>query len=189
MNILIVTAHPSPEGVTHAIANTYAEEKRSKGHDVTIVNLYAKENEIPVLSFTHIREFAISDVQRKFHEQILWAHEIVVVHPIWWGLPPSIMKSWVELTFWPRVTYSYLPNGSVNKLLKGKKAKIFATAGGASWYHHFIFMPLLSFWDVCVFGFSGVDVVDVHICGKLDMLKGEARTKKIQTFLEKIKKC
>ena len=148
MNILIVTAHPSPLGDTHAIANTYAEAKRLKQHEVQIVDLYSKEYEVPVLNFTNIREVVPSKVQLKFQEQLQWAHEIVVVHPIWWGTPPSIMKSWVELTFWPKVAYGYLPGGKVNKMLTGKTAKIFATCGGPSWYYHFIIMPLLSFWEI-----------------------------------------
>lgn len=187
MNILIVTAHPSPQGDTHTIANTYAEAQRARQHEIQTVDLYAKEYEVPLLNFTNIREFPLSNIQKKFHEQIQWAHEIVVVHPIWWGVPPSIMKSWVELTFWPRVAYVYLPGGKVNKMLTGKSAKIFATCGGPSWYYHFIIMPLLSFWEICVFGFCGVDVVDVKICGKLDVLKDEERSKHIQKFLEKIK--
>lgn len=188
MNILIVTAHPSPQGDTHTIANTYAEAKRAQGHSIQIVDLYAEENKVDVLRFTNIREFVPSKVQLRFQEQVLWANEIVVVHPIWWGLPPSIMKSWAELTFWPRVTYRYTGPGKVQKLLLGKTAKIFATAGGPSWYHYFLFMPLTSFWKIAVFGFSGVDVIDVKVCGYLDIYMNEKRTKHLENFIKKIKK-
>lgn len=190
MNILIVTAHPSSFGDTHTIAKTYADAKKEKNNVVKIVDLYSSEYKVDVLTFANIREFVPSKVQLKFHEQITWANEIVVVHPIWWGMPPSIMKSWVELTFWPRVAYRYLPGGKVEKLLTGKTAKIFVTCGGPSWYYHFIFMPLLSFWKICVFEFSGVDVIDLKICGNLDRDKNEPekRASRIQKFLEKIKK-
>ena len=190
MNILIVKAHPSPNGVTHSIANTYAEVKQAQKHEVQIVDLYAPEYEVPLLKFNNIREFEVSKVQKKFHEQITWANEIVVIHPIWWGTPPSIMKNWTELAFWPRVAYRYLPGGKVEKMLTGKTAKIFATAGNRGWWHHLPFMPLLSFWRLCLFGFCGVDVVDVKICGSLDKDKDfpEKRIKRIGNFLEKIKK-
>lgn len=105
--------------------------------------------------------------------QIIWAHEIVVVHPIWWGTPPSVMKSWAELTFWPGIAYKYTPEGTVNKLLMGKSAKVFATSGGPSWYYYTPFLPLKSFWGICTFGFCGADVVDMKICGNLDKYKGE----------------
>lgn len=188
MNILIVTAHPSPSGDTHTIAKTYADVKAAQGHSVQIVDLYADDYKVDVLRFTNIREFVPSKVQLKFQEQVLWANEIVVVHPIWWGLPPSIMKSWAELTFWPRVTYRYTGPGKVEKLLTGKTAKIFATAGGPAWYHYFLFMPLTSFWKIAVFGFSGVDVVDVKVCGNLDVYMNEKRTIHLEKFIKKIKR-
>jgi putative NADPH-quinone reductase len=188
MNILIVTAHPSPLGQTHVIANTYAEAKRAKNNIVQIVDLYADEYKVTMLDFLEIRNFTPSKVQLKFQEQIKWADEIVVVHPIWWGTPPSIMKSWVELTFWPKVAYHYSEKGKLEKLLTGKTAKVFVTCGGPAWYHYFIFMPLTSFWKVAVFGFVGIDITKVQICGNLDIYKNEKRAKHIEQFLKKIKK-
>jgi putative NADPH-quinone reductase len=189
MNILIVTAHPSSKGDTHSIANTYADTKRDQGHVVEIVNLYAKEYRVDLFEFENIREFQKSKVQQKFHEQIQWAHEIVVVHPVWWSAPPAVMKNWVDLTFWPGVTYKYTPEGKVLKLLDGKSAKVFATSGGPSWWFHFPFvLPLRTFWETCVFGFSGVDLVDIKVCGNLDKWKDEKRAKHLENFLKKIKK-
>lgn len=188
MNILIVKAHPSSHGDTHTIAKIYADKKKADGHSIEMVDLYSQEYNVDLLKFENIREFVPSKVQLKFQEQIQWANEIVVIHPIWWGVPPSIMKSWVELTFWPRIAYRYLPTGNVEKLLTGRTAKIFATCGGPSWYYYLYFMPLLSFWKICVFGFSGVDVVDVKVCGNLDKWKDEKRAKHLEKFLEKIKK-
>ncbi len=188
MNILIVTAHPSSTGHTHVIANTYAEKKRSKGHKVEIVNLYAKEYHIEPLHYENLREHKPSPVQKKFHAQLQWAHEIVVVHPIWWGTPPSVMKSWTELAFWPGVAYKYTGPGKWLRLLEGKSAKIFATSGGPSWYYKLPFFPLKPFWMISLFGFCGVDVTDVQICGNLDMLTGEKKEKHFENFLKKIKK-
>lgn len=188
MNILIVTAHPSSTSLTHAIADTYAETKRAQGHVVEVVDLYAKEYAVELLKYENIREFKPSTVQKKFQTQLVNAHEIVVVHPIWWGTPPSIMKSWTELAFWPGVTYKYTGPGKWIKLLEGKSAKIFATAGGPSWIYFFPFMPLKSFWNYSLFGFCGVDVVDMKICGNLNVLMDEKRTKHIEKFLKEIKK-
>lgn len=189
MNILIITAHPSSKGDTHTIANTYADAKRDKGHVVTIVDLYAKEYAVDIFKFENIREFEKSKVQLKFHEQIQWAHEVVIVHPIWWSSAPAILKNWVDLTIWPRVAYQYTPTGKVEKLLHGKSAKVFATCGGPSWYYNFPFvMPLRTFWETCVFGFCGIDLVDIKICGNLDKWKDEKRANHLAKFLLSIKK-
>ena len=188
MNILIVTAHPSSKGDTHTIANTYAEAKRAKGHTVEILNLYAPENRVDFFAFENIREFPIGDVQKKFHEKMIWSHEIVAVHPVFWSSVPAIMKNWIDLTIWPRISYRYTPTGSVEKLWTGKTAKVFATCGGPSWYYHFPFiLPLRTFWETCVFGFCGIDLVDIQVCGNLDKWKDEKRAKHLEKFLRKVK--
>jgi NAD(P)H dehydrogenase (quinone) len=43
MHSLIITAHPSSQGFTHAIAETYKEAKEKNGHTVEILNLYTTE--------------------------------------------------------------------------------------------------------------------------------------------------
>ena len=187
MNILIVKAHPSSKGRTHRIADTYAEARRAKGHDVHIIDLYSDEYKLDHMRFEIIKDRPLEEAQKKFHEQIRWASEIVVVHPVWWGVTPSVMKNWVDQTFWPGVTYKYTPEGKLLKLGEGKVAKIFVTSGGPGWINKWFFMPLSSFWRISVFGFSGIDVVDVQVCGNLDKYRGERADKRFEKFLKKIK--
>lgn len=188
MKILIVTAHPSSLGHTHRIANTYLEAKKSKGHEVVLVDLYKEENQLPLFAFENIRERPIDKNQKKFQEQIVWADEIVLVHPIWWGTPPSTMKNWAEQTFWPGVAYKYTPEGKVMKLLAGKTAKVYATAGGPGWIHEWPFMALFPFWRLSVLGFCGVDVIDMRVCGYMDKYRGPRAEARFEKFLAGIKK-
>ena len=189
MNILIITAHPSHAGDTHTIASAYADVKRAKGHVVEIVDLYTKEYKVDNFAFENIREFKKSKVQMKFQEQIIWAHEVVIVHPVWWSAPPAILKNWVDLTIWPGIAYKYTPEGKVLKLLQGRSAKVFATCGGPSWYYHLPFvMPLRTFWETCVFGFCGIDLVDIQVCGNLDKWKDEKRARHLAKFIAKVKR-
>lgn len=189
MNILIVTAHPSPEGLTHAIAETYKEAKQAKGHTVELVNLYAKEWAVDDLQFKNIKEYKLSTVQKKFHKQLQDAHEIVVVHPVWWGTPPSIMKRWAELAFWRGIAYQYTKEGKLEKLLHGKSAKVFATCGGPAWIYKLPFMPLKSFWGTSVFEYCGADLVTLEICGDLNKITDEEKRKKhVDRFLKKVRK-
>lgn len=189
MNILIVTAHPSSKGDTHTIAKTYADAKIEKGHTVEIMNLYAPEYANPYFAFENIREYELSPVQKKFHEKMIWANEIVVVHPVFWNSVPAIMKNWIDLTIWPRVAYRYSPEGKVMKLFEGKTAKVFATSGGPSWWFYFPFvLPLRTFWELCVFGFCGVDLIDFQVCGNMDKWKDEKRANHLANFLKRVKK-
>lgn len=186
MNILIVKAHPSPLGHTHRIAETYAKAKKAKGHTVEIMDLYATECQADYLTFTNIREMTPPPVQKMCEDRITWADEIVVVHPIWWGMPPAIMKNWVDITFWVHFAYKYAPDGKVIKMLTDKTAKIFATCGGTGWWYYLPILPLYSYWKTCVFGFTGVDVVDMKICTNLDKWRGERADKHFEKFLKKI---
>jgi putative NADPH-quinone reductase len=188
MNILIITAHPSSKGHTHTIATTYAEARREKKHEVKIVDLYAPEYQTPVLAFENIQDYTHSAVQKTFQEQITWANEIVIIHPIWWSMPPSVMKNWVDLTFWSKFAFKYLPNGNVEKLLIGKTAKIFATAGGPSWLYYLRILPLISFWKTSLFNFCGVSVVDIKICGNINRPEGEEPDLYFKKYLEKVKR-
>jgi putative NADPH-quinone reductase len=189
MNILIVTAHPSSKGDTHTIANTYAEARKAKGHVVEIMNLYAKENRVDIFEYENIREFPISPVQKKFHDKMIWAHEIVFVHPVFWSSVPAIMKNFIDLTIWPRVAYKYTPTGKVEKLWLGKTAKVFVTCGGPAWHYYIPFiLPLKSFWQIAVLWFCGIELVDFKVCGNLDVYKDEKRAAHLSKFMEKIRK-
>ena len=188
MKVLIVSAHPSTKGHTHRIVNTYSDARKSKGHEVQIVDLFAPENELPLFKFENIRERPIDKNQKKFQEQVIWADEIVVVHPIWWATPPSTMKNWAEQVFWPGVAYKYTPEGKLNCLLSGKTAKVFCTSGGPGWIHEWPFMALYPFWKFAVFGFCGVDVTEIRVCGFMDKYRGERAEKRFDKFLLTIKK-
>jgi NAD(P)H dehydrogenase (quinone) len=187
MNILIITAHPSPLGHVHRIADTYANAKKEKNHVVKIVDLYAKENEEQFLAFANIREMTPPPVQKRFEEEVAWADELVMIHPIWWGLPPAIMKNWVDLTFWVHFAYKYMPDGKVLPMLLGKTAKIFATSGGPSWWYHLPILPLRQFWITTLFHFVGIEVTDLKVCGNLDKWPKEKADAHFEKFLRKIK--
>jgi NAD(P)H dehydrogenase (quinone) len=188
MKILIVTAHPSPYGYTHEIANVYAKAKRSMSDEVKVVDLYNRDNVIPYLKFKSLRERPISKIQKKFQEQILWAHEIVVIHPIWWGLPPAIMKNWVDEAFWAGVEYKFTKTGKLKRLTHHKIAKVFATAGGPGWLYKIpMVMPLSYFWKNSVFGFNGIDVLDLKICGSMDKMSKEKCKEHFDKFLEDVR--
>lgn len=188
MNILIVTAHPSPHGYTHKIAEAYAHNRRLKGHTVEIIDLYAKEYKVDLLTFEDLKSYKLTTLQKKFQKQLSDAHEIAIVHPVWWGMPPAILKNWVDITFWHGVAYKEIGGGKLEKLLDGKAVRIFATCGGPSWVYAFPWFPLKPFWKTSVFEFCGADVVDIQVCGNLDKWKDERRDKIFEKFLKTIKK-
>lgn len=187
MKILIIKAHPSPLGHVHKIAETYAETKKSKGDEVKVVDLYTDECHDEFLAFENIREMKTLPEQIIYEKDVAWADEIVVVHPIWWGMPPAIMMNWVDLTFWAHFAYKFLPDGTMKPLLKGKTAKVFATAGGPSWFYYLPILPLHQFWYLTLFRTVGILGTDFKVCGYLDKWHGPKADAHFERFLTKVK--
>jgi NAD(P)H dehydrogenase (quinone) len=187
MKILIVKAHPSSLGHTHKIAETYAHAKRAKKHEVKVVDLYTDECKEGFLEFENIREMKTWPEQIIYEKDVAWADEIVVVHPLWWGMPPAIMMNWVDLTFWSHFAYKYSPTGKMMPMLKGKTAKVFATSGGPSWWHYLPVLPLRQFWGLTLFRSVGIDMVDFQVCGNLDKWHGPRADAHFEKFLRKVK--
>lgn len=183
MNILILTAHPSSTGHTHAIAQTYKEEKEKLGHTVTLVDLYKEENHMPYFAFENIREVPPNPVRERMQKLVTEAEEIVFVFPIWWSAPPAIMKNWLDEVLAARFAYRY-ENGKLIKMLDGRRAKIFATCGGASWYFNHFFAPFWILWKYAILGYCGINLVKMEVCPWMSLPDREERA---QRFVEKVR--
>ena len=51
MHSLIITAHPSSKGFTHAIAQKYRETKEKNDHTVEILDLYKTDLKLGYLNY------------------------------------------------------------------------------------------------------------------------------------------
>lgn len=139
MRSLIVTAHPSPLGFTHRIAQTYADARAAHGHSAEILNLYAPENHEDFLSFVSERELETKESDR-FQQLIADCDELVFVFPLWWYSVPAILKNFFDRHFTAGFAYRFTSRGLVG-LLKGKTARFFGTCGGPPWIYHLRFFP------------------------------------------------
>lgn len=130
MNILVVLGHPNPHSFNHAIAKTAVEALTTAGHTVTFHDLY-QEKFNPVLQAGEMQDLTDPQV-RLYTEELANADGIVIVHPIWWGMPPAVINGWVDRVFRVGVAYRFqeiapgvgVPVG----LLKAKKALVFNTS-------------------------------------------------------------
>jgi NAD(P)H dehydrogenase (quinone) len=160
MNILIVKAHPSSKGFTHGIAQTYQETKEQKGDLVKVIDLYDDKKENNYLSFEEIaKDFPNTVYIKKQKELVTWADEIIFVFPMWNSAEPAILKNWYDVVFSARFAFRYV-KGKMAPLpmLEGKKAKIFVTADGPSWFYTLIANPLKRIWTTTRLHLCGVKV-------------------------------
>jgi len=136
MKTLIINAYPGETGLSTFLSKKYYSNLKKSKNEVKILNLYGlKFDKILHNGYNH-NQFLEKDLQ-KSQKLISWADELVFFYPIWWGEMPSLLRSFFERTFIPGFAFKY-EKSEKKKLLKGKKAKIFATAGGPKWYYHSI---------------------------------------------------
>ncbi len=161
MNISIILAHPDPRSFNHAIAKTAAEAARAAGHAVKFHNLY-REKFPPALSAAELqRDARLNPVVARHCREIASADGIIIVHPNWWGMPPAILKGWIDRVLRPEVAYRFVEGdkgeGVPVGLLKAKAAIVFNTTNTPDAREQKVFGdPLETIWKNCIFDLCGV---------------------------------
>lgn len=174
---LIITAHPSSSGFTHRVATAYADGITAAGGTAEIVNLYESSLTPPPLRFEDKKDWPHTPDLVKMRAKISTADELVVVFPVWWGDCPGVMKNWFDTTFASGFAFRYGSRGPEG-LLRGKTAKIFATADGPGWLYSTPISPLRINWQRLRFPFCGVKVTTFRVWGSMRK-KSDADRKKI----------
>ncbi|WP_309643495.1 NAD(P)H-dependent oxidoreductase [Phenylobacterium sp.] len=127
--ILVLNGHPDPrpERLCAALANAYVRGANRAGHQIRRID-------VGDLSFPLIRtkdEF-MSSVEhpsiRETQDALRWADHLVIVHPLWLGGPPALLKGLLEQVFRYGVALSP-PGTPPTGLLKGKSARVVVTMG------------------------------------------------------------
>ena len=161
MRVLTILAHPHPGSFNHAIAEAAVAALEASGHEIVFHDLYA-EGFDPLLSSEEIPKGAQIDEALARHCRDLGEAEgIIVVHPNWWGMPPAILKGWVDRVVRPGVAYEFLEGdsgeGVPRGLLRVRKALVFNTTNtGAKREREAFGDPLQTLWKNCIFGLCGV---------------------------------
>ena len=162
MRVLTILAHPLPGSFNHAIANAAVAALEASGHEVVFHDLYA-EGFDPLLSSNEIPKGArIDEALARHCRDLAEAEGIIVVHPNWWGMPPAILKGWVDRVVRPGVAYEFLEGdsgeGVPRGLLRARKALVFNTTNtGAKREQEAFGDPLQTLWKNCIFGLCGVE--------------------------------
>jgi len=160
MRILVVIGHPRPGSFCHELAESARDEFCRAGHSVVCHDLYAEKfDAILPQSETPKGATVTAEVDRHCRE-LLAADVYLVVHPVWWSMPPAIIKGWVDRVFRPGVAFEFGPQGSAGKL-GGKRALVLTTSNSPADDEMARYGdPLENLWKNCIFGFCGV--TDFH---------------------------
>ena len=161
MTVLIILAHPSKGSFNHAIARVAKKTLKDLGHKVIFHDLY-NENFKPILPEKEIpKNGSYQKIIRQHCQELVSAEGIIIIHPNWWGMPPAILKGWVDRVIRPGVAYEFQDGdggeGVPVGLLKTHTALVFNTSNTSKEREDNIFLdPLETIWKSCIFFLCGV---------------------------------
>src|SRR5215213_6020318 len=142
MHILIILANPRQNSFSHQIAEAYKEGAEDAGKTVTLLDLYQTELQLDFLRPESREEFTEQHpIRQELQAMIRRADELVIIHPLWWGGPPAILKNFIDQTFTPGFAYRYVRRRGIprrldiipKRLLKGRRVRLFVTGDGQHW--------------------------------------------------------
>jgi len=164
--ILIILGHPNKNSLNASLANSYKAGAEQSGAEVRQINVGDLDFD-PNLStgFDSMPELETDLV--KAQESILWADHLVILHPVWWGSMPAILKGFVDRVFLPGFAFKYRENSVWwDKLLKGKTGHIILTLDQPYWYYWLVNgRPSIHTLKKMTLEFCGVKPVKVTTIG------------------------
>jgi len=161
MEILLVLANPNTTSFNHAIAHRAQKTLEASGHTVIFHDLYEEKFD-PILPGHEIpRDVDLPEIIAQHCHETQNADGIIIVHPNWWGMPPSILTGWVDRIMRPGKAYTFVEGdngeGVPVGLLKADKAIVFNTSNTFEDREQEIFGdPLERIWKDCIFDLCGV---------------------------------
>jgi NAD(P)H dehydrogenase (quinone) len=130
---VVVLAHPDPHSFNGLVADAYCEAVRRHGQEAIVRDLYAM-NFDPVLKNaerpTEHGFTPLEDVQAEL-DVIRGSDVFVLVYPIWFGMPPAMMKGYVERVLGAGVTARQVQDRAGVTLMKDRRL-VSLTSSGAS---------------------------------------------------------
>jgi putative NADPH-quinone reductase len=166
--VLVLHGHPDESSFCSALSRAYAAGARGAAAEVRELHLGALEFD-PVLRAGYAKAPALEPDLLAAQEAMRWADHLVWSYPIWWGLPPALVKGFVERVFAPDFAFrrregSLLPEA----LLKGRSARLLVTMDAPPWYYRWITgAPAHRAMSRATLGYCGVSPVRISEFGSV----------------------
>lgn len=177
--VVIIQGHPDPaaDRFCHSLADAFADGARSAGHEVRHVEIAALD--FPILrTKEEFEEGAVPEALRPCQEAIQWAEHLIVIHPLWLGTMPALLKAFLEQIFRYGFALELSPSGKwPKKLLTGRSARIVITMGMPAFAYRWIFGAhgLKSLRGI--FRMSGIGPVRESLIGRVNELGETGRAR------------
>jgi putative NADPH-quinone reductase len=128
--ICIIQGHPSrgESNFCHALARAYLEGAASACHETRTVSV--ADLDFPILRSKEDWDngHPSADIARA-QDAIHWAEHLLIVHPLWIGSMPALLKAFFEQALRPGFAMNASSSGAWTKLLSGRSARVVVTMG------------------------------------------------------------
>ena len=128
--ILIINGHPDPDPdrFCAALCAAYKEGAMRAGHEVRTLTLGRMTFPL-VKSRTDFETEDPPELIRAAQESIRWCDHLVIVHPLWLGGAPALVKAFLEQAFRYGFAIPKPGSGEMKGLLEGRSARLIVTMG------------------------------------------------------------
>lgn len=136
---LIINGHPDKESLCYALHTQYKKGCIAAGNQVD--EIFVGELDFsPNLAYGYRKRTPHEPDLVSAWNKIKEADHIVWIYPTWWGLPPAILKGFIDRLFLPNFAFEYQEKSPFPKgLLKGKTSEIISTMDTPVWYYKLIY--------------------------------------------------
>lgn len=184
-NILIINGHPVKNSYCNVLAEEYKTGAEESGAHVELINLFDLKFDLNLSGGFTIQAELENDLQEA-QKQILKANHIVIVHPVWWGSVPAILKGFFDRTLLPGFAFKYKDNSPMwDKLLSGRTGRIIYTADTPSFiFKYFFNAPSVNQVKKRTLLFCGISPVKVTAIAPIRKSTKEYRERKLRMVYE-----
>jgi putative NADPH-quinone reductase len=153
--VLVINGHPdpSPDRLCASLAEAYAEGAADVG--AAVRRLAIGDLDFPVLrTAADFSAPAPEGPIREAQDHIAWADHVVIVHPLWLGGEPALLKAFLEQVL--RYGFALDPSHRrLRGLLTGRSIRLIVTMGMPAALYRLLFGPSLKLLMPLVFFFAG----------------------------------
>lgn len=176
--VLIINGHPNPNSYCNALANAYQKGAKLGGNEAELLNL--KDLKFNLIDIRAELEPDLINAQKL----ITWANHIVVIHPVWWGSVPALLKAFFDRALTSGFAFKHRENSHLwDKLLSGKTGHLIYTADTPTWvYRLFYKAPSVHHVKEVTLEYCGIKPVKVTAITPIHKSTAEFRKK----WLDKI---
>lgn len=193
MKVLTIFSHPNPDSFNGAVLNIAREVLNGRGHEVKVRDLN-KLGWNPILSTDDLGKLysgTVPDDIAAEQAEVRWADVLVFIYPIWWFERPAILKGWFDKVFSHGFAYQQTKEGTVEGLLKGKRAVVITTSGANE--DNMRQNGVLDAINTCMLqgtlGFSGIqDIIyeNLYAVPKVSDEERKGMLEKVKSIFEKL---